>query len=364
MRSVGTSIALGVVLAAALIAGALAALAPRTPVDGAFDAAAAAVRAAAFGKADFSDAGVVVVLLDERSLDAEALRGTPRAMMSPVWAELSETAFGHGAEAVAFDFILAFDAGDLRIGEERPLKRYDAPFLGLLRKEGRAGRLLIGRSKDLVPARRFAAVAGAAGLAYVDVDPEVDGVVRSMRLAHSLAEGGTARTMAGALLGREEPRTVPIVPPAPLAALPAVSAIDVLACGDAAALGKLFSGRRVLVGSGLPGEDRMRAPDRFMPHPPAGAAGAAPCDFARPPIGDEGGGVPGVFLHAAAVDAVLSGWALTPVSPPGPAGSPSWTAAPGCSAEASPVMWRLRSSNGSWRRSACRNWRASAGISP
>ena len=307
------AIAVPVVVAAALIAGFLAAFAPFSIIDGVADDAAAASRLAVFGERDMSAAAVVVLALDERSVASPPLNAVPRALMSPIWTALTEKALEHGASAIALDFILAFDASDLRVGEAQPLKGYDNAFLKLLRKEGRAGRLWIGRSKDLTPARRFSGVARSGGIAFVDVAADPDGVARSIRSGYTLSNDEIAPTLSGALLGVQSSAAVLVTPPAPLTALPSASVVDVLACDDPAALQRLFQGRAVLVGSGLPGEDRLRSPDRFMTRPPPVPAGA-PCDFTRPDIAGGAGGAPGVYLHAAAVDAVKSGWALTPAS--------------------------------------------------
>lgn len=307
-------IAIRVVAAATAIAAALAILVPFTVVDGLADDAAAAARVAIFGEKSLGDAAVVVLALDERSMATPPLDATPRALMSPVWAALAGKALQHGATAVALDFIVAFDGGAFRIGDARPLMTYDNAFLGLLLREGRKGRLVIGRSRDLTPARRFAAVARDRGMAFVDLGLDADNVVRRIPTGFTLENGKTARTLAGAML-QADMGEIPVTPPAPLATLPAASVIDVLQCDDPEALTKLFKGRAVVVGSSLPGEDRLRTPDRFMAKTPAPAPGA-PCAFVPPEIGATTDDIPGAFLHAAAVDARVSGWALTPAAPP------------------------------------------------
>jgi len=307
------SILLPVILAAALVAGGMAAFVPNTTIDGYADDAAAAARVRAFAPGDLSAAAAVVLLLDEKSVNHPALKSMPRALMGPVWSALTEKALDSGARKVALDFILAFDPADLRLGDEQPLKGYDAPFLRMLLREGRAGRLVLGRSKDLTPARRFAAVARERGMAFVDILTDGDGVARRMPLGLTRADGAVSQTLSGALLGRREATTVLITPPAPLASLPIASVIDVLACDDEAALAALFDDRVVLVGSGLPAEDRVPSPDRFMPAPPIKSDGG-PCDFPDPAISARDGGMPGVLLHAAAVDAEASGWALRPAT--------------------------------------------------
>ncbi|SLN75722.1 CHASE2 domain-containing protein [Oceanibacterium hippocampi] len=307
------AVVLQVLVAATALSTAMAVLTPFTLIDGVANDAATATRVAIDPRVDLAEAGVVVLLLDEKSVNAEPLDAMPRTLMSPVWAALTEKALANGATGVGFDFILAFDGGDLRIGDARPLKNYDTPFLRVLLRETRAGNLFIGRSRDIVPARRFAGIARDRGMAFVDVTADPDGVVRRIHPFFSVAEGNVSPSLSGALLKDGETADIQITPPAPLTDLPAVSVIDVLACDEPSALAGLFNGRAVLVGSGLPGEDRITAPDRFMRRSPV-TSGTGPCDFPRPAITAQGADVPGVFVHAAAIDARLSGWALRPAS--------------------------------------------------
>ncbi|QIE56380.1 CHASE2 domain-containing protein [Pikeienuella piscinae] len=303
-----------VMLAAMALGGALGAYLPFTALDGAANDAAAATRQALFQPTGLSDAQVALVLLDERSVMSDRLSAMPRALMSPIWSAVAKTALAHGALGVGFDFILAFDSAAFRLGEEAPLARHDDGFLRLLRAEGRAGRLVIGRSGALTPARRFALMAGPKGVAHVDIDTDPDGVVRRVRDAFTTADGATAPTLTGALTGRAAGEEIPITPPGPLSDFPAVGVSALLDCVDAkgdAALDAFFGGRVVFVGGALPGEDRFRAADRFMDRGAPSAAGA-PCALTPPEIVGPRGDLPGVYLHAAAVDARLSGWAPAP----------------------------------------------------
>ncbi|MEO1613484.1 MAG: hypothetical protein AAFU55_14195, partial [Pseudomonadota bacterium] len=117
-----------VVAAAVIFGAALAAYLPQNNVGGWADDRASALRAAIWGERSFDDASVVVVALDEASVNDPRLASTPRALMSPIWAEVAQKAFDHGAEKVALDFIIAFDGADLTVGGDTPLSRYDAPF--------------------------------------------------------------------------------------------------------------------------------------------------------------------------------------------------------------------------------------------
>lgn len=302
---------------AALAAGAVSMLAPfRTGVDGiAYDLTLAA-RAAIFGGDSYADSPIIVIAVDQRTLDAPEAQA-PRALFSPLWAEVGEKAFNAGAVVVAFDFVLEFDAARMRLGDEaltQAFRRYDTPFLKLLRREGRAGRLLLGRTADSTPARRFAAMAGRTATAFVEVTLDRDGVVRRSAASAPLANGGSAATLSGKLraaLGDTNPAPFLLAPPARLSAMPAISMIDVLACDDPTALEAALKGRAVVIGSVLPDEDRLIAPDRFMPSV-APTALLGPCGFSG--VDATGANLrttPGVFVHAAAVDAAIRGWGIS-----------------------------------------------------
>ena len=103
-------VVLQVVLIAIAFGAALAAWLPFTSLGGAADDAAAARRARMFGARSMEDAASVVIALDSRSLRDERLAATPRALMTPVWAALSEKALAHGADKVALDFISSIRA--------------------------------------------------------------------------------------------------------------------------------------------------------------------------------------------------------------------------------------------------------------
>ncbi len=261
---------------------------------------------------------VVVVAIDARSLAAPELAVLPRALMSPVLAQTAERALDAGAVAVGFDVVPAFDARDLDFGGDRPLARWDDALLRMLAREGRAGRVVIATTRQAAPARRFTAAAGAAGLGSADLDIDPDGVARRVALSRPAEGGGHAPTLAGALVraaGGTATGEISLAAPRPVDAGRVVSLIDVLRCEDPAAAGALFAGRVVLVGGVVAGEDRRAGPDRFAAKP-GGAPPAEPCAYARPRTrDDEPRAAAGVFLHAAAVEAALSG---APPRPTGP----------------------------------------------
>jgi adenylate cyclase len=133
-------------------------------------------------------------------------------------------------------------------------------------------------------------------------------------------DGQLLPTFSAALLARAQAPAMPdpvlLAPAAPLETIPTYRLIDVLRCLDQqpAAVAEAFSGKVVLIGSNLPEEDRKRTPDRFMPQPTARLAESGECRLGRlGPSHAEGGTTPGVFVHAAAVQSVMTGNLVRPV---------------------------------------------------
>ena len=310
-------IALGV---AALVTVLIAALPRDNAAEGWVADRTVAARAAMFGARPLNNAKVVVVGLDQLSLTADdPLLARPRALFTPVYRELITKALSHGARGVALDFILAYDASTLTVGEERPLKKYDNPFLGLLRKESKGqGRVIVGTSAKLSPARKIERMAGPGGLGLVELPVRAGNVIQTVppfMVARDGSELPTISGLARILLGDAGRDAIEVLPPAPLDTLPSAALIDVRQCEDSARLSALFDGRIVLLGSMLQDEDRLKFTDRLMarkqlvPRP----ADADPCAF-HPPIARAQGAesLPGVYAHASAIDAALSGWAPRP----------------------------------------------------
>lgn len=280
-------------------------------------------RSAVFGVESLQDSPVLVIGEDKRSLDHTRLANIPRALFSPIYAELAEKLFAHEGKGLILDLILAFDAKDLKVGDDTPLRRYDVPFLKLLRAEQTRGRIVLGRSAELLPARRFAQTAGDRGLALVPVTFDTSNVIRRVPTWLGLRESDAAvyPTLSGRALSLLEigaPKWINLMPRAPLTTLPSASLIDVLECGEPEALRRLLAGRVVFIGGMLPSEDRLRTPDQLIPRSgPDQADGSDPpdpCAFAPPVTRDAWDKtLPGVYIHAAAVDAVASGWRARPL---------------------------------------------------
>ena len=267
---------------------------------------------------------VAVVAMDRASLDSEELAATPRVLFGPFWAKLIDGLAEAQVKAIGFDIIFSYSANRFPALDAQ----YDRGFYDALARHH--DRLVLARSaRQPVAAPVEAAVydldgdAGndePAAIAFAELNPDSDGVQRRVSPHLRALDGQLLPTFSAALLARAQvpamPDPVLLAPAAPLETIPAYRLIDVLRCLDRqpAAVAEAFSGKVVLVGSNLAEEDRKRTPDRFMPQPAARLAESSECRLGRlGPSHAEGGTTPGVFVHAAVVQSVLTGNLVRPV---------------------------------------------------
>jgi class 3 adenylate cyclase len=291
----------------------------RTPVDGRLYDAALAIRKNLLGPATPSAQRVAIIGLDARSLDSERLARFPRAFLGPVWGETLSALRAAGADVVAFDFIFAYSANRFQKG-------FDRSFLKALAQN--RGHVVLGRTADNVPARPFLGALrfDESALGLVEIVPDPDGVFRRIPMRLERADGeGASQTIGGAALALAGAKAIPeqvlLAPRRHLETIPGYSLIDVLACAKSEPdlLAQAFGGRIVFVGTVLPDEDRKLPAGRFVA-PSATAKPAATPGECRldllPPSAAGRERVPGVYLHAAAAESVLSEAApdLAPVS--------------------------------------------------
>jgi adenylate cyclase len=260
---------------------------------------------------------VAVIAVDAASLAADELSSTPRVFFAPFWAKLIDGLAWSGVRAIGFDIIFNYSANRFPALDAQ----YDRAFLDALARH--RGRLVLARSAGLALAPPIEAAVydldtdaerdQPAAVAFVELVADGDGVQRRVGASLAAGEGHALPTLSAALLERAKapamPDSVLLAPAAPLEAIPTYRLIDVLRCLDRqpAALREVFAGKIVLIGTNLPEEDRRRSPDRFMPPARASPAGEGACTLRRPGASDPGSGtVPGVFLHAAAVQSVMN----------------------------------------------------------
>jgi adenylate cyclase len=300
-----------VVLTALVAVGASLVVGDRmNPVDGFFyDLSLAATKA----RPGTTGEPVAVIALDRASLASDALAPLPRAFLSPVWAQLLDGLVQAGASAVGFDIIFAYSANRLPGSDGQ----YDKGFLTALVQA--RDRVVLARSPQASPALPFvAAVLDPGADAELTGDP--DGIVRWMRATIDTAGGQSVPAFAASVLARAKAPQMPphwlLAPRAALEAIPTYRIIDVLHCldRDPAALRQAFAGKIVLIGTNLPEEDRKRAPDRFMPPVAERSGKPGGCGLDRLGASDPGSGTtPGVLVHAAAIEAAMTGDIVHPL---------------------------------------------------
>lgn len=268
---------------------------------------------------------VAVIALDRKSLASDELAPLPRALLSPIWARLLDGLMASGAKAVGFDIIFAYSADRLPgLGSQ-----YDRPFLLALHHA--RDHVVLARSAGAMPAKPYSAAFINPGadinltpdpeaIADIDLTPEPDGIIRWMRSTVMTVDGHRMPTFAAAVLSRAKGPPMParllLASRQPLEAIPAYRVIDVLHCfdRDPTALRRVFAGKIVLIGTNLPEEDRMRTPDRFMRPPKPHVVGIGNCSLERLGASDPSSGtIPGVFVHAAAVEEVMTGDLVAPL---------------------------------------------------
>ncbi|MEP7182520.1 MAG: adenylate/guanylate cyclase domain-containing protein [Betaproteobacteria bacterium] len=262
----------------------------------------------------------VVVAIDERSLSSGALESVPRVFFGPRYAELLEGLVHGGATAVGFDVIFSYAAS--RFAAIDPT--YDDALLAALARN--RDRVVLARTATtpvaapfvaaLFDANRDAGREEPAAIAYSELVPSEDGVQRWIHSHYATTDGTSLPTLAARLAaiagGPERAAPFLLAPAAPLESLPTYAFADMLRCieTDPATVRAAVAGKTVLVGSNLPEEDRKRASDRFLrwPNTPTAGTSSGACNLvAMGPSAPGSDSVPGVHIHAAAVDSLLAG---------------------------------------------------------
>ncbi len=268
----------------------------------------------------------VVVAIDEQSYRTEPFRNTPKVAWTPHIARVLDAIDAVDPKAIGFDVIYptSLDRPEL-------LRGYDRPFLLALRRAADKGRLVLGAARLSAEAvepypGQVAAAKGRANLRLLNLSVDPDDVVRSYFHAFADEAGGQMPSF-----GVELARRAGAEPPADdflvnfntgPGDIPVYSMVDLLACAAEADTGyfaRRFQGKIVLFGEVLDLEDRFLSAKRLAMTTRADAH-AAPerCRIAAEParfgtLGDRRT-IPGVLIHAAAINTVTKGLYLAPLS--------------------------------------------------
>lgn len=302
-----------------------------------------------------TESRVAVVAIDEATHAAKPFAGLPKVMWTPQLATVQDMLLAGGAKVIGWDLILPTSASTYVAD-----RKFDVPLLKSLSAASKDGRLVLGTASfagnTIAPHGLFAwSAGGAANLRSVNVAPDPGGVLRRVPAFHKVSnDGGEAwqPSMATELAARESGRAAQRTPAGGLLlggeAVPGVaddrltvnlarslpriatySLADLHACAEAGNEGffrEHFAGRAVLVGLVLDIEDRKLAANRF--YTDGGAPGPAPGCIPGAAAADGHSALgatpvratlPGVYLHAAAIDNMLRGEALRNLPEPRPA---------------------------------------------
>jgi adenylate cyclase len=277
---------------------------PPTASDGLLLDLLVKVRSIAFSERS-AQSPVVVVALDARSLDSPELGPYPRVLLSPIWAKLLPSILNAGARVVGFDLIFSYDANRFQALEPN----FNRTFLAAL--AAYQDRVVLARSAQSAPAPSFSVIVGTAGVGFSEIPPDPDGRFRHVP---AVMRRSGAQGLAATLLKRADqppmPSEVLLAPRRSLEQIPTYAVVDVLRCAEAdpQALATAFGGKIVIIGGTLPEDDRKVTSDRFLRRRARDGAPLAPCGLRL--LGGSNAAsdtVPGVFLHAAAIEAVASG---------------------------------------------------------
>jgi adenylate cyclase len=265
---------------------------------------------------------VVVVAVDEQTYKTPPFDNTPKVAWTPYYGYVIDAVDKAGAKAIGLDTIMptTLDRPELLLG-------YDRPFLIALRNAADRGHIVMGETRlsgqTLAPyAGQVMAVKGQDNLRLVNTDGDDDDVVRRYWRSFANREGGEQLSF-GVELARRAGAKVPAhdfiinfnTGPGDV---PVYSMADMFACvdaGDTAYFQRAFAGKVVLFGEVLDVEDRFRASKRLAWNEAASARAAPkPCRIAADPAKYAAAvnrhSMPGVLIHAAAINTLTKGLAL------------------------------------------------------
>ena len=261
------------------------------------------------------DTDIALVVIDEATHNRPPFSEIPEVAWTPYLAQVLDIVSASGAAIVGFDIIFpkTLATPDLVPG-------FDRSFLRSIFELGRDGRLVMGevRLSDQVIAPyegQILAVGGANNVSPLHFTPDIDGVIRDYPGRFRLENGDSVLSFANELVRRtnrtitEEDSLIDFMSPA---TIPVYRIADLYECGDATTeqIEALFADRIILFGTWLDVEDRHMAANRFSrPNQPNIINLSCANQNAIPTPQIHRQSVPGVFLHALAIQTILSGTA-------------------------------------------------------
>jgi adenylate cyclase len=270
---------------------------------------------------------VVVVVIDEETYATPPFSGTPRVAWTPMLAKVLDRIDAAGAAVIGLDMIYP-----TTLATRQLLPGYDKPLLQTFFKLGRAGRLVLGETRlsrqTIRPYRsQVIAVGGPGNVRPLNVVVDADQVVRSYPASFREESGGTVSSMAAELVTRAGG----VAPAGRFLVnyntgahdIPSYSLADLFHCPTAGGeqfFSRAFTGKIVLLGSALDVEDRVVPAKRFAK---SESSGSPPERCTTPPEDERFGSLvarrsmPGIYVHAAAVNTLLRKEPLQLLTPAG-----------------------------------------------
>ncbi|MBX9823834.1 MAG: adenylate/guanylate cyclase domain-containing protein [Xanthobacteraceae bacterium] len=293
----------------------------------------------------------VAVVFDEETFRTPPFEGTPTVTWTREIGQVLTALIGGGAKVVGFDIVLptsieqsAMPFGDETLGAH-PLgaqtlgarvRGFDRDYLRALAAGARAGKVVLGQvqhqqSPVLPSPGQRAAIGHGRNIRALNVHTDHDDVIRRVPLWFEV-DGERIPSMAAELAARATGRTTPAVGSSTVPDtvvlnfeggaddIPTYSFADLSACAtrdDKEFFRKNFAGKVVLIGTVLDVEDRKITSKRFATAPEG--ARAARCALLAPPEGQtfKRDSIPGVYIHATAVNNLIRGDGLTEFGPIG-----------------------------------------------
>jgi len=300
------------------------------------------MRDAVFGvRHDIDSSPAVIIALDEETFRQPAFRDLPSAMWTPQLATVLDATIAGDARIVAFDVIMP-------ISLEKHVPGFDRGFLVALNRAAAQSKVILSkvqhRQKPISPFPAYSyAVGHQQNIRAANLSEDSDGVIRRAPLVFRSDDLQAGGRIDPSLALEIAARTLDIRPsvsadgtirlgdyavPGSEAAgmyvnfdggqqIPIYSLADLYACAladNAEYFRRHFSGKAVLIGAALDVEDRRLTSKRLIPAPDGGGLAErcmvpVPDGFYDPAHFRDT--IPGVFIHAQAVNDLLRREVLT-----------------------------------------------------
>jgi adenylate cyclase len=277
----------------------------------------------------------VVIAIDEETYRRPPFQGVPSPLWTPQVATVLNAVMDGGAKVIGLDVIFSTSASAV-------IPNYDKLLRQALRRGGSDGRLVLAsaqhQAKPLSPDRGFVMALGADSVRSANAVEDADGIIRRMPLGfrtgsgyelsfsaeifrrasgHDLQVGEAGTTIDGRSAVGVVDNAVSLNFMPTSGTPPLYSLADLYACaeaGDAAYFQRHFQGRTVLIGAVLDVEDRKLTSRRFVKGTDGGAYAERCVHPVMPMDAEERDSIPGVYLHATAIDNLkaLSGLTESP----------------------------------------------------